>query len=83
MTPLDSARLLADLEENPNNVSFSDLEKLCEQYFGHPRKNGSHQIYRTPWAGDPRINIQNKNGKAKPYQVKQVVAAIRKLQTTR
>jgi hypothetical protein len=29
-----------------------------------------------PWSGDPRINLQNKNGKAKPYQVKQAIAAI-------
>jgi hypothetical protein len=29
-----------------------------------------------PWAGDPRINLQNKHGKAKPYQVKQAIAAI-------
>jgi len=31
---------------------------------------------RYSWAGDPRINLQNKNGKAKPYQVKQAIAAI-------
>ena len=25
----------------------------------------SHRIYKTPWQGDPRINIQNHKGKAK------------------
>lgn len=33
-----------------------------------------------PWSGDPRINIQEKNGKAKDYQVKQVIKAIEKLE---
>ena len=32
-----------------------------------------------PWQGDPRVNIQNIKGEAKPYQVRQVLAAITKL----
>lgn len=36
-------------------------------------------VYRMPWRGDPRVNIQNDRGRAKPYQVKQVLAAIAKL----
>jgi len=32
-----------------------------------------------PWQGDPRINIQNAKGKAKAYQVKQVLLAIERL----
>jgi hypothetical protein len=39
-----------------------------------------HRIYKTIWQGDPRINIQNHKGKAKAYQVKQVLAAIEKLE---
>lgn len=50
-------------------------------YFGEPRQKGtSHRVYKTPWQGDPRVNIQNKKGKAKPYQVKQVLRAIAKLE---
>lgn len=66
------------IRESPSNVRFDDLSKLCEAYFGAPRTNngGSHRIYKTPWQGDPRVNIQNKGGTAKPYQVKQVLAAI-------
>ncbi|WP_255562040.1 hypothetical protein [Zooshikella harenae] len=38
-------------------------------------------MYKTPWPGDPRVNIQEgKGGKAKPYQVRQVLAAIEKLE---
>jgi len=31
-----------------------------------------------PWPGDPGVNIQNDKGKAKPYQVRQVLVAIDK-----
>jgi hypothetical protein len=36
-------------------------------------------VIKTPWPGDPRVNIQNAKGKAKPYQVRQVLQAIEKL----
>jgi hypothetical protein len=36
-----------------------------------------------PWEGDPRINIQNDKGMAKVYQVRQVLAAIEKLENLR
>lgn len=42
-------------------------------------QGSSHRIYKTPWPGDPRVNIQDSKGKAKPYQVKQVIKAIEKL----
>lgn len=66
---------------NPGNIKFSDLCKICDSYFGDARQKGtSHRIYKTPWKGDPRINIQNNKGKAKAYQVKQVLKAIEKLE---
>jgi hypothetical protein len=37
-------------------------------------------VYKTPWIGDPRINIQNDGGRAKAYQVRQVLMAIEKLE---
>ena len=69
------------MESNPANVRFADLCKVCDYYFGEARKNGSHYIYKTPWQGDPRINIQNNNGKGKAYQVRQVLKAINRLET--
>jgi hypothetical protein len=63
-------------------VRSDDLCCVCEHYFGAPRTSGSHHIYRTPWAGDPRVNIQrSKDGQAKRYQVKQVLAAIAKFES--
>ena len=73
-------KLLAQMRDEPANVSFKDLKKVCESYFGQPRQDGSsHAVFKTPWPGDPRVNIQNAKGKAKPYQVKQVLQAINKL----
>ena len=74
-------KLLAQLRNNPQNVNFADLVKVCNHYFGEPRQQGtSHCVYKTPWSGNPRINIQEKNGKAKVYQVKQVLGAIEKIE---
>ena len=73
-------KLLEQMGREPANVRFNDLKKVCEAYFGEPRQDGSsHAIFKTPWPGDPRVNIQNARGKAKPYQVRQVLAAIEQL----
>lgn len=62
---------------NPQNIKFSDLCKICDHYFGKPRQKGtSHRIYKVPWVLPPLRNIQGSKGKAKPYQVKQVLEAI-------
>ena len=73
--------LIRQLKQNPANVRFADLCKVCDHYFGEARQSGSsHRIYKTPWQGDPRVNIQNNKGKAKAYQVKQVLKAIERLE---
>lgn len=75
------AKLLEAVRRDPANVRFDDLCKICEKFFGKPRQSGgSHLVFKMPWKGDPRINIQNKKGKAKPYQVKKVIEAIDKLE---
>jgi hypothetical protein len=53
---------------SPANVSYSDMLKLCTHYFGEPRSgSGSHNaIFKMPWAGDPRINLQNKMARSSP-----------------
>ena len=67
------------MRKNPKNVRYSELYKVCQHYFGKARtEGGSHAVFKTPWAGDPRVNIQNDSGKAKPYQVRQVLNAIDK-----
>lgn len=79
-----SRKILEQMHREPSNVRFGDLMNVCEAYFGKPRQTGSsHAIFKTPWIGDPRINIQDDKGKAKAYQVRQVLLAIEKLENLR
>ena len=72
--------LVASMQRNPKNIRFSDLSKVCNHFFGEARHmRTSHRIYKTPWPGDPRVNIQSAKGKAKAYQVKQVLLAIERI----
>lgn len=78
---MDINKALAELESE-KNVRFTRLLTITETFFGKPRNRGSsHYPFKVPWQGEPRINLQKgKGGKAKPYQVKQVKAALIKLQ---
>jgi hypothetical protein len=77
-------KILEQMRNEPANIRFADLKKVCEAYFGKPRQSGtSHAVFKTPWPGDPRVNIQDDKGKAKPYQVRQVLLAIDKLESKR
>lgn len=79
MTKIDD--ILKQMQQDPKDVRFSELCKICDHYFGEARqKKSSHRIYRTPWQGNPRINIQNDKGKAKAYQVKQVLLTLEMLE---
>ena len=75
----DIKDIVKGLHKNQKDVRFKDLKKVCDHYFSEPRISGSDHIYKTPWKGDPRINIQKSGNKAKAYQVKQVLKAIDKL----
>jgi hypothetical protein len=66
--------------ENKKKVKFIDLLHICIKYFGEPRIRGSHHIFKMPWQGDPRINIQKDGNMAKSYQVKAAIKAIRKME---
>jgi len=75
--------ILINMKRNPKGLSFKELCKVCDHFFGKPRKSGtSHRVYKTPWPGDPRVNIQNSRGKAKAYQVRQVLLAIERLESS-
>lgn len=54
---------------------------MCDHFFERRPGKGSHvAVYKMPWIGDPRINIQRgRGGEAKPYQVKQALQAIERL----
>lgn len=70
-------KTLAQMRTAPQNVRYQDLHAVCVAFFGEPRQSGSsHEVFRTPWPGDPRVNIQNDRGKAKAYQVRPVLKAV-------
>jgi hypothetical protein len=70
---IDSARA------SPANVRFRDLCGLVVKLgYVLDRKRGSHLIYRHSSRRDlPLVNLQEgQSGKAKPYQVRQVLGLI-------
>jgi hypothetical protein len=72
------------MRRNPHGIRFRDLCQGCDFFFGTARQGGSsHRLDKTPWQGDPRVNIQNDKGMAKPYQVRQVLRAIDRLEAER
>ena len=79
-----TTEILQRLRANTRGVRFAELAAICDRFFGEPRQRGtSHRVYRMPWPGDPRVNIQNDRGRAKPYQVRQVIRAIERLEDMR
>jgi hypothetical protein len=73
--------IVDQMRRSPQGIRFADLCRVCEHYFGQPRQQGSsHRVYKTPWQGDPRVNVQNAKGMAKAYQVRQVLKAIERLE---
>ncbi len=80
----DVETILGDMRANPGGIKFSDACKVADHFFGafgKPRIAGSHHIYKMPWPGDPRINLQKDGPKAKRYQVVQMLEAVEKLKT--
>ena len=78
----DVETILREMRDNPAGVKFNDARKVADHFFGGygaPRIAGSHHIYKTPWPGDPRINLQKDGPQAKRYQVIQMLEAIERL----
>lgn len=72
-------KLLEKARGNPAGLRFAELQKLCEHAgMALDRSKGSHFIYHHK---DPAFSLsiqQTKDGKAKPYQVRQLLAMIEK-----
>jgi hypothetical protein len=82
----DVETILSDMRANPGDIKFNEARKVAEHFFaefGKPRIAGSHHVYKMPWPGDPRINIQKDGPKAKRYQVIQMLEAVDKLKAFR
>lgn len=71
-------KILEKLHSSSKNVSFRDMVKLVEAFgFAFSRTKGSHQIFVHPDFKEP-VNLQEVNGQAKPYQVKQFLKLVEK-----
>jgi hypothetical protein len=69
-------KLFESAKNSVKNFKFNDLIKLAEYYgFVLKRQKGSHTMMKHT-KEQIFMNFQDKNGEAKPYQVKQLLDAI-------
>lgn len=70
--------LLKDLRRRMNNLRFAELVAVAEKVgFVLKGGQGSHRFFVLP--GTPEVlNLQDHHGKAKPYQVRQLINVIRR-----
>ena len=68
-------KLLLKAMHNPANLSFEDFITLLKQSgWIFDRQKGSHQAWHSPKRA--KISIQNNDGKAKAYQIKQFLKQV-------
>lgn len=73
---MNKQRLLRKLLSGSKNIRFTEVTACAEAFgFELDRVSGSHHIYVHPHVSE-LINLQNVHGKAKPYQVKQLLRVI-------
>ncbi|MDZ8110030.1 MAG: type II toxin-antitoxin system HicA family toxin [Nostoc sp. DedQUE12a] len=69
-------KLLEKALSGSRNIQFHELITLVEAFgFSLSRINGSHHIFTHPNINE-LVNLQNRNGKAIPYQVRQFLTLI-------
>ena len=69
-------KLFDKINNNPNDVRFSDMCKLAEAFgFKHKGGKGSHEAYSRKGI-EEILNFQNVGGRIKPYQVRQFLKII-------
>lgn len=69
-------KILQKILNNPNNVRFLEVKSIVEAFgFNLSRISGSHHIFTRSDVSEI-VNLQNVNGQAKPYQVKQFLSLV-------
>ncbi|WP_446011274.1 type II toxin-antitoxin system HicA family toxin [Candidatus Electrothrix sp.] len=69
-------KLLRKILSGSKNIRFSEAVSCAEMFgFSLQRIRGSHHIFGHPDVSD-LVNLQNVKGKAKPYQIKQLLDII-------
>jgi len=73
---LNTRRILERILSGSKNVRFEEVVALAEIYgFRLARIKGSHHIFVHPEVRE-LINLQNVNGIAKPYQIRQLLKLV-------
>ena len=73
---MDKKELLQKIIANSQNISFDEFSLLVKAFgFQLDRVSGSHHIFKRSGIRE-LINIQNVNGKAKPYQIRQFLSLV-------
>lgn len=73
---MQKRKLLQKLLSGSKNIRFSDASACAEAFgFRLTRVSGDHHIFVHP-AIRELVNLQNVDGKAKPYQIKQLLNLI-------
>jgi predicted RNA binding protein YcfA (HicA-like mRNA interferase family) len=74
----DKKKLLQKIISGSRNVRFREAVRLAEAFgFRLDRISGSHHIFVHPEIPE-LLNLQNVAGKAKPYQMKQLIKIVEK-----
>ena len=75
-------KILEKALSGSKNIRFTELVALLEGFgFSLERVEGSHQIFAHPKIPRP-FPIQNDKGKAKPYQVRQLLKSAEQYELT-
>jgi predicted RNA binding protein YcfA (HicA-like mRNA interferase family) len=75
---MNKRRLLQKALNSPQNMRFSEITVLVEAFgFQLSRSSGSHRIFTHPDLKE-LLNLQEVDGKAKPYQVRQFLRIVEK-----
>jgi predicted RNA binding protein YcfA (HicA-like mRNA interferase family) len=73
---MNKRKLLVKALAGSKNISFNEIVLLVEAFgFRLSRVNGSHHIFVHPQVRQI-VNLQEYNGKAKPYQVRQFLELV-------
>ncbi len=69
-------KILQKVLNNPKNVKFLEVKSIIEAFgFKLSRLSGSHHIFTHSNLSEI-VNLQNVNGRAKSYQVKQFLRLV-------
>ncbi len=73
---MNKKKLLEKALRGSKNISFHEMTTIVEAFGFHlSRVNGSHHIFAHPQVHE-LVNLQEVDGKAKPYQVRQFLKLV-------